>query len=78
MAGLRPVKIPASDVPLGDGVAEAVAVGWVALSEGWDDALAVGVEEHADSATSAAIVAADAPIRMNEAPMTRVPLPRTV
>jgi hypothetical protein len=76
MEAFRPAKVAASDVRVGDGTADAVAVGWVTV--GWDDALAEGSEEHADSATSAAMVAADAPIRISEAPMNPRPLPRLV
>jgi hypothetical protein len=76
MDAFRPVKIPASDVTVGDGAADAVTVGWVTV--GGDDALAVGLDEHAESPTSAAIVAAEAPIRISEAPMTPRPLPRPV
>ena len=70
------MKIPVPCVTVGED--PEVALDCVADAEGWDERLASGLDEHAEAASNAAIVTADAPIRTSEAPMNRHPLPRSV
>jgi hypothetical protein len=75
---LRPEKVADAADAVGGGVLVEVRDGCAAGREAVDELLGEAPDEHAESVTRPTMAAAYTPIRMKEAPMTRVPLPATL